>query len=81
MKYFVKRLDIAKFSLVRYGILLQAVREMLAEQSSLHWLLVLLCAGEQDETSASTAYARHGGRKSTADCYKAVEDDERERNL
>ena len=57
----------------------QATRELLAEEVCLWWLVALANIGDYDEAPASNTYARHGGRKSTADCRKAVEDDERER--
>ena len=58
MRHFVKRLDIVKLTVLRYGIFMQAVREVLAEESYLLWIVAFANIGEHDETSASNAYAR-----------------------
>ena len=58
------RLNLTKFSLLRYCILLQAMRKVHTEQSSLWWMLVLLSASNHDEPLANIAYARYASRES-----------------
>ena len=62
----------------QYFATVQAMRDFLTDDVALWWF-VLLFANDHDEPLASNAYARPGGRKSTADERQRVEDDERER--
>ena len=74
MKHFVKRFDAAKLTLMWYRILLQAMREVLAEESYLLWIVAFANIGNHDETSVNNAYARLEHLRSSSERQRGMSD-------